>query len=1202
MISDPLHSTDVPIAPGRIRTPDQLLRVFVSSTLVEVAAERVAVRSVIERLHLAPVMFELGARPHPPRDLYRAYLDQSDVFIGIYWQSYGWVAPGEAVSGLEDEYLHAPADMPKLIYIKAASEREPRLNALLARVRDDNSASYKRFEDPAELAEYVLSDLAVLLAERFAAGRPPTPALAAARPALDEAGALPAPFTEVIGRDEQLGALATVLGDDRERLVTLIGPGGIGKSRLAIEAAGRARGSFPDGVVFVDLAPVHDSDMVIAAVAQSLGVRNTGETALEDKVVLALRDRRVLLVLDNFEQVLDATPVVRRLLAAAPLVTLLVTSRSPLRVGGERAVDVLPLALPDPAATTLDEVVTSPAVALFLARARAVRADFYLTEENARVVAELTTALDGVPLAIELAAATLRVLSPSEILERLRHRLPLPSSLVNSLPERQRTLQATIGWSVELLSAEQEQLLLRLGVFVGRFSLAAAEHIARAAGISDDPLDLLSALVDSSLVRQHDHHGQSYFSMLVSVREYATDRMATAGTLAETREAHADYYVSLAAEVERELDGPGQLRAMQRLTLERDNLSAVIRFLAGSDDVDTLARFAWSLYLYWWVAGELGQIKRWMDVVLASASPLSPSARAVALYFTSAIRFWQDQDETVVTGLTESAALFHREGDRRGEALGLISIALALLAGPAPDPARADEALAQSLGLFREADDSWGQAMTLVAIGRVAFVQQNLATALTSFETSVDLARRHGDELGMVIALNHMAWCLLMLDRREEATESFDESLRLSARLGHDEGIAYGLEGEVALAADAGEMQDAAFYLGAAEGLRERTGVYNIPAFAFHQRYLDKRVLSPEGGRLFARSRAEGRAAKLADVVARALRSDVLVEGHRALPAGPAAVAQPARPPVEPPTPGGIKQPQSSSGTALDPVLRITRGVALLVLPFLAVAVVLLYGFPTATDVLFAWTIEPPITAMVLGSAYAGGIVYFVQVLRARRWHRVRFGFPAVLLFATLMAIATLLHWDRFHPGHVSFIAWAGVYAVTPFLVAAALIFNERAARRAAAGSSLVERQGSDADLGQVRIPLALRVVLAAIGAGTLLAGIGLFLFPGAVLDVWAWPLTPLTARVTGAVLTLPGAVNLWLLRDARWSGYRYLVQAELVSLVLLAGALVIRGGDLVWGRPAAAAFAVSIVGSLVLFLATYLILERGRRARAEAA
>ena len=329
-----------------IRTPDQRLRVFVSSTLHELAAERAAVRAAIERLRLAPVMFELGARPHPPRELYRAYLAQSDVFVGIYADSYGWVAPDEEVSGLEDEYNLAPPDMPKLIYIKKSEHREARLDELIARIRTDDTAAYLPFEDADELGQRVAGDLASLLAERFdetrdAAGSVPIEDRSAV------AARLPVPYTSTIGREGDLALLRNILARGSDRVVSLIGPGGIGKSRLAIEVALATEDLFPDGTYFVPLEAVLEPGMLLPTIAHALGIRDNGEAGLEERISRALEGQKVLIVLDNFEQIVEAAPLVVRLYDVAPGAVFLVTSRVVLRIRGEQVYEVDSLSTPD---------------------------------------------------------------------------------------------------------------------------------------------------------------------------------------------------------------------------------------------------------------------------------------------------------------------------------------------------------------------------------------------------------------------------------------------------------------------------------------------------------------------------------------------------------------------------------------------------------------------------------------------------------------------------------------------------------------------------------------------------------------------------------------------------------------------------------------------------------------------------------------
>jgi predicted ATPase len=486
-----------------IRTPDQRLRVFVSSTLRELAAEREAARDAVTGLRLVPVMFELGARPYPPRPVYRAYLAQSQVFVGIYWQSYGWVAPGEEVSGLEDEY-RLSAGLPRLVYVKSpAPDREPRLAELLARIRDEGGVSYQHFADPAELRRLVGNDLAVLLSERFEMSRAHEVAVGE----VPLAGALPAPATPLLGREREAAAVEDLVVREGARLVTLTGPGGVGKSRLAVEAARRLGPGFADGTRFVELASVSSADLVAAAVATGLGLTTTGDKLITD-LQSYLRTRRLLLVLDNFEQVVGAAPLLADLLGAAPGVVVLVTSRVVLRLSGEHEFPVPPLPVP-PAESSPgpEELQRYASVGLFLQRAHAAAPGFELTGGNAEAVAEICRRLDGLPLAIELAAARVRLLPPPALLARLDHRFSLLTGGARDLPERQRTLRNTLDWSYGLLSASEQALFARLGVFASPFSLTAAQAVGADSpdqGLATAPgpvLDALGSLVDSSLVQ-----------------------------------------------------------------------------------------------------------------------------------------------------------------------------------------------------------------------------------------------------------------------------------------------------------------------------------------------------------------------------------------------------------------------------------------------------------------------------------------------------------------------------------------------------------------------------------------------------------------------------------------------------------------------------------------------------------------------------
>ncbi len=844
------------VAVGGIRTPDQRLRVFVSSTLKELAAERRAVRAAIERLALAPVMFELGARPHPPRELYRAYLDQSDIFVGLYWEQYGWISPGEDVSGLEDEWNLAPK-MPKLIYLKRSEHRQQRLDDLLARIRDDDDASYVAFTDAAELADLVTADLATLLAERFdaAGGRHSPLGEPAAEVFSTEPVRPPSPLTRLVGRERELDAVTRMLADEGQRLVTITGPGGIGKSRLALAAARQVEGAFPDGVVFVDLAPVLDAGLVIAAIANALGVPDTGDRPLAEKLTGALGRRRVLLVLDNVEQVVEAAPDVGALLSGSSA-SVLCTSRILLRLRGEQNVALGPLR-------------SQEAAELFQERARSVKPDFQLTEDNSSQVAAICAALDNVPLAIELAAARLRVLTPTALLERLDHALPLLVGGARDLPERQQTLRATIDWSAQLLSDAERELLLRLGIFRTGFGLDAVEWMADGLG-GTDAVEALGALVDGSLVREQDRGSRPWFTMLATVREYGRDRLAERGSLADCQDRHADFYVALGVGADAATTWRGQVQRVTRLLDEQDELRAAVEHLLAMNRFDDVAELAWPVYSFWWGGGRAGELRIWMTRLLEPGVELSERSRVIAEYCLSAISYWRTSDDSVLPAMARGLEYFSRVADRRGEALARASLAMAQYAQVPPDVDAAERNARHALDLAEAFDVDFGGAMVGVMLGRLWLAQGRVDDAVARFETTLSVARDIGDTLGQAIALSHLGWARIVGGEPDRARQCFAEQLLLASTIGHEEGLADALEGMFAVAATSSDIDRAGRMLGAAEDIRARKGLPTRSPLSFFEPFLDRVLTGPDAPR-FEAARRLGREAELADVVEAAL-------------------------------------------------------------------------------------------------------------------------------------------------------------------------------------------------------------------------------------------------------------------------------------------------------------------------------------------
>ncbi|WP_354500212.1 DUF4062 domain-containing protein [Mycetocola sp. 2940] len=857
---------------ARIRTPDQRLRIFVSSTLKELAPERQASRAAIERLRLAPVMFELGARPHPPRQLYRAYLQQSDVFVGLYWERYGWVAPGEGVSGLEDEYNLA-GDLPKLIYIKeSVGTRDTRLQELLDRIRDDDSASFKYFSTTRELKKLLESDLVTLLAERFdqSHARP-----AASAPFAGTAQELPAPLTGLIGRDREVQEAEALLERAPVRLVTITGPGGIGKTRLAIAVANRFRDGTGHEVAFVDLSPLDDPARVPNAIAEGLGVNDTGDEPLNDKLVSALRGRRILIVLDNFEVVLDATPTVTALLATLPSLKFLVTSRTRLHASSEYIFDVGPLALPPTESPEGETVAPAallnvPSIALFAERARAVKPDFELTAENADAVAAICVALDGVPLALELASARLRILAPRTLLARLDRRLPLLDGGPSDRPARQQTLRRTIEWSTQQLGEDEGTVLAELGVFSGLFTLDAAEAVSQDS-INSDLLSCLDTLVDSSLIREHDRGGESTFSMLSTVREYAIERLESNGSLTATRERHARYYIEWAEEIERELFGPRHYELIDRANDDRDNFRAAIRFLLDTRNWDAGAGLAWSLRMYCFISGLQGEVRDWMEQVLTDEENLSDRTHAIALTGMWGLMLFKGVNEQAISALSECLDLFRAAGDAVGEAQSRIFLSTALMSRENPDTAQIADNVTTALLVSREADDGWGQVFALVALGSTALMERDVPRALGRYEEALDvIQRRDAEGFGMAYAMGHLAWAKLAAGDLEGAHRAFSETIAVSGKLRHAISVASTLDGLAAVAAATADYERAGRLLGASETMWKRAGQYNARQISLSLAFLAP-MLSSEGMAHVEPARAEGARMSMDEAISYAL-------------------------------------------------------------------------------------------------------------------------------------------------------------------------------------------------------------------------------------------------------------------------------------------------------------------------------------------
>lgn len=792
-----------------IRTPDQRLRVFVSSTLEELAAERRAVRRGVERLRLSPVMFELGARPHAPRQLYRAYLDQSQVFIGVYWQRYGWVAPGENVSGLEDEYRLA-GDRPQLIYIKEpAPEREPRLDALLDDVRAQDRVSYRRFATADELEELVADDLAVLLSELFDAAWAGT---------ASSLSAPPVPLTPTIGRDAEVAAVERLLHDGT-RLITLTGAGGVGKTRLALEAARVTCDLFGDAVHFVALADIATASLVMSTIAGHLGVQLGAARSPLDAVAAHFGERRALLVLDNLEQVVDVGADLASLLGLASGLHVLATSRQALRVRGEREIAVAPLTVPS--RDGVGAIGDSPAVQMFVDRVRAVDPTFALTADNAEAVAELCRRLEGLPLALELAAGHVRLLNPRELLRRLGSVLDLRSRAAD-VPPRQRTLRATLDWSHGLLDERERALFARVGVFAGGATLAAIEQVC-----GDDDADVsvtLAGLLDKGLVVAGDdeHSAEPRLRMLAPVREYALERLDERGESARVRHRHLDYVSRLARRASALLSGPEQREWAARLDAERANMRAAVATGMEIGAIGAVLALAWDTFVYYYIRDAAHEPREWIVRLAQHRDDLDDRQRAM-LDIGLAVGGVLPADDDPGPRLRAAVEVLDRYGDCLEPAVGWHY--LGLQRWQTGDVEGAITALERSSRGYDAIGHDWGMASAEMTLGLVRAATDQRDLAIEHYRRSLRHARASDNDTQVALAQQGLALIYALAGRLSHAADALDESARIVLADRWATGTSYCLEALAAIAVARDAAEDAARFIGAAHAVRQRFGI-----------------------------------------------------------------------------------------------------------------------------------------------------------------------------------------------------------------------------------------------------------------------------------------------------------------------------------------------------------------------------------------
>ncbi|MCP4536197.1 MAG: protein kinase [Chloroflexi bacterium] len=597
---------------------------------------------------------------------------------------------------------------------------------------------------------------------------------------------LPTQATPFIGREAQLAAVRQELVDPENgvRLLTLTGPGGTGKTRLSLQVAADLLHNFEDGVFFVELAPVSDPSLVAPTIAQTLDIREVADRSLTESLKDYLRNKHILLVLDNFEQVTDAAPTVSDLLAAAPRLQILVTSRALLRLQGEHVFPVPPMTLPAPDEwPPVERLMQVEAVQLFIQRARAVKADFDITGENGAAVAEICHRLDGLPLAIELAAARVRLLPPQKMLAQLGNRFRLLTGGARDLPARHQTLRSAIDWSYDLLDTSEQTLFRRMGVFCCTCTLEAAEVICDGTG-DVDVLNGLESLVDQSLLKPSNVDGEPRFGMLESIRQYALERLTDSAEAEKIQWQHAEFFVALAEEAVPNLESAEQLTWLDRLEAEHNNIRTILGWSLAREgaSVELGLRLASALGLFWAIRGHWTEARQWMEKATEKASKATASVQARVF---EAAGLWKEDREHAMTLLQKSLTLYQELKDKQGTARVLLG-----MGEKTNDFEQAETLLEQSLTLFQEQDNKPRISDALASMGGDAWQQGNPERAATLFEQSLVLAREIGDKSAVSTRLRALGNVMLEQMNYERATTLYDESLTLARELGNKEGVA----------------------------------------------------------------------------------------------------------------------------------------------------------------------------------------------------------------------------------------------------------------------------------------------------------------------------------------------------------------------------------------------------------------------------
>jgi predicted ATPase/class 3 adenylate cyclase len=679
---------------------------------------------------------------------------------------------------------------------------------------------------------------------------------------------LPTQLTSFIGRDDQVREAKQLL--EKARLLTLTGPGGTGKTRLSLQIAANVLDQFPDGVYFVPLSAIHDPELVPSAIAQALSISTTGSRRPIDGLIDYLRQKQTLLVLDNFEQVIDAAPVASQLLEGSAGLRLLVSSRAVLRVSGEQEFPVPPLGLPDlKALPGLAALSQFEAVRLFIERAVAVKPDFRATNENAPAIAGICERVDGLPLAIELAAARVKLFSPQALLGRLEKSLNALGSGTRDAPERQQTLRGAILWSYDMLDAGDRRLMARVSVFARGGSLEQLESVCGpAADVGGDVLDALDQLADQSLLRRLPDFEEPRFLMLQTIRDFASERLEESGEAHLVRDRHLQAFIALAQEAQPHLFGPRRKEWLDRLEEDHDNFRAALDWAVSSGDARSAMDLSAGVWRFWQMRGHLHEGRHRMDDVLAMPnSGEFPKERLAALEAAGGLAYWQGDMDVAQRFYDQCIELTRKQGDDRALANALYNAAFPRVVNRTAI-VDAKPMLDEALPLFRKIGDETGVARVLWGIGNAFYFAKEFADARPVLEEAVALNRKLDDRFGLGWSIHTLGLVTFNLGDFQRARALWTEAIRLFAAAGDVPGIVLQLDNLSALARHDGDFRRAARLWGAASAFQESSGTGLGRMLREEEGRTGREGLDDDEA---ARMLAEGQAMNLGQAVAYAL-------------------------------------------------------------------------------------------------------------------------------------------------------------------------------------------------------------------------------------------------------------------------------------------------------------------------------------------